>query len=413
MIIAAVLIIAVSAFLVYYFVLLKPEVPEEAQLTQEERARLILTEEEIEQGYTIERKIAELEEERRLALEEGQEITPVEVEEAAVKPIVAQETISSTLSPDQKSLIYFDPEEEDFVISDLDGNNPRSVTSLDLKNVWDVNWSQSRDSAIVTTSDNEGRDKQYTYVNLRDQSTFTYDSKFQSVNLNPKGNKIAYLYRDEENDISNISVANTDTSSFTTLYSYPEPDVEINWFDENYIEFNNKSSGFKEGEISITDSAGATLRVIVGERYGVDPLYSLDNNKILYSAASVKSPRKLKLYVTDKQGMNEGAYLGIDTLIDKCTWSLDNVTVYCGVPDFYTDSLVMPNDYYNERFISTDSLYEINTDTRRAKVIKASKDLEETYDIHKPFMSADGSLFYFTNRIDGQLNAITIPKAEE
>lgn len=410
-IIGVILSIAIVAgILVYFFVLRQPEVPQEAQLTPEERARLTLTLEDIDRGITLEQKAQQLEEERRLALEQGVEIEPVVVEVADVKPIILKEVVSSTLAPDRKSLIYFDKEEEDFAIADLDGNNPRLVTSLDFKNVYEIDWSQNRDSAIIATSDNDGKDKQYTYVNLRDQSTFTYDDKFQGVTLNPEGDKITYLYYDEENDVSNISVANIDTSGFNSLYSYPDKNVDLNWLDDNYIQFNPQTTGFNEGEIAITDIQGDTYRVIVGEKFAVDTLSSPDNSMLVYTASLSKNPRRLKLFITDNQGMNEGDYLGLDTLVDKCAWSFDNKFLYCAVPDFYTDNLVMPNDYYNFKFITTDSFYKIDTETKRAKIIKASKDLDETYDAFQPYLSSDGKVLYFTNRFDGQLKGLTIPE---
>ncbi len=412
-----IIIIIVTAIVVItgvvgYFVFYAPtrEIPPEAQLTPEERARLTLSEEEINRGLTLDEKISLLEEERRLLLEQGEEIIPVEPEVAAVKPIIGKEIVSSTLAPDRKNLIYFDKEEEDFVIADLDGNNPRAVTSADFKNVYDIHWSQGRDSAIVVTSENEGQDRKYSYVNLRDQSVINYDDKIQNVTLNPNGDKISYLYYDEEKGISNISVANADTSDFKTLYSYPDANVNLTWFDDNYIQFNPQTSGYRAGEVAVTDSEGSTLRVVVGDKYAVKTLYSQDNNKFIYTGTSIKNPRQLELYVTDKQGMQEGRYLGINTLVDKCAWAPDNITVYCAVPDFYVDTLVMPNDYYNFRFISTDSFYRINTDTQRAELIKSSKDLDETYDAFQPYLSSDGKVFYFTSRLDGQLKALTIPE---
>jgi hypothetical protein len=410
-IIVAILAIA-AAGVAGYFLLYAPtqEIPEEAQLTPEERARLTLTQEEVDRGLTLEQKARQLEQARRLAIEEGQEIEPVVVEEPDVKPIIEKEILNATLAPDRQNLIYFDREEQDFVIADLDGGSPRTVTSQDFQNVYDINWSQERDSAIVVTSQNDGEDKQYSYVNLRDQSVINYDSKYQGVALNPNGSRIAYLFYDEENDISNISVANTDTTEFQTLYSYPDPNVELNWFDDEYIQFNPGTSGYKQGEIGITDAEGETYRVILGDKYGVSTLHSPDNSLMIYNASETKNPRKLKLFVTDNQGASVDNYLGVDTLTEKCAWALDNVTLYCAVPDFYSESLVMPNDYYNERFYSTDSFYRIDTAEQRATIIKASSDLDEIYDAFQPYLSADGSVFYFTNRLDGQLKALTIPQ---
>jgi hypothetical protein len=405
-----VLVAAAAGVLVYIFVIRKPAPPPpEVAVTPEEKARLTLTEEEIERGLTLEEKIDDIERERRLALERGEEIKPIEVEVAAVKPIVERKVSTPTLSPDRKNLFYFDPEAGEFYISELDGSNPRAITTANLRNVWDINWSAGKDKAIVAFSENEGRDKEYMLFNLRDQTTIRYDKEYQGVTLSPAGDRITYLYRDEEQNISNISVADPDTSNYKILYSYPDPDVEFTWFENDYIEFNPQTTGYKEGEVAVAGAEDGTLRVIVGEKYGLDVKYSPDGTKFVFTESELKNPRKLSLNIIDNQGMRGAKYLGIDTLVDKCAWAFDNKTVYCGVPDFYVDTLIMPNDYYNGKFISTDSFYRIDTETQRADLIAASDTFDETYDIFDPFVSEDGKVFYFTNRIDEQMHALTIP----
>lgn len=402
--------IIVIGLLLYFFVFRQPlEIPEEAALTPEERARLTLTEEEIQRGTTLQEKISDIEAQRRLALERGEEITPVEVDVAYVKPIIEQEVMEPTLSPDRQSILYYDPNEGEFFVADLDGNNQRSVTSQALSNVWDVDWSKNKDKAIVVFSENEGKDKQYMYLDLRTQTTNLYDDKFQAVTLSPDDNKIAYLFNDEENGITNISVANPDGSEFESLFSFPDPSVDINWFDNDYMELKTQSSAFTEGKVVIADTEGETMRVVVGEKYAVDTLESPDSSKIIYTESDLKNPREVTLMVKDIQGFLEPKYLGVNTLVDKCAWASDNVTVYCGVPDFHIPKYVMPNDYYNGKFITTDSFYRINTETQETEMIARSDSFEDLYDVYSPYMSSDGKVFYFTSRTDNQLHALTIP----
>jgi len=138
-IIAVVVLLAVVAAVFYVFVSRPPKVevePEEAALTEEEKARLILTDEEIEKGVIMEDKIARIEKERLEALREGEVIEPIEIEKATVKSIVGKEVLAPTLSADRQSLFYYDEAEGELYMSDLDGSNQRAITSANFENVW-------------------------------------------------------------------------------------------------------------------------------------------------------------------------------------------------------------------------------------------------------------------------------------
>jgi len=204
-------------------------------------------------------------------------------------------------------------------------------------------------------------------------------------------------------------VADPDTKNYTKLLSYPDPDVNLDWFENDYVAFTPTSTGYEEGEVGVAGKDGESLRVIVGEKYGVSTKYSPDGSKFIFTQADAKNPRVLKLNIIDSQGLSNAQYLNVDTLADKCAWSYDNQTVYCGVPDFYVGSYIMPNDYYNGKFITTDSFYKIDTETQSAELIISANNLGAAHDVYDPSLSSDGKVFYFTDRQDNQLHALTIP----
>ena len=316
--------------------------------------------------------------------------------------------LSPTLAADRQSLYYYNEDDGELYMSDLDGSNQRAITSANFKDVWDVKWSANKDKAIITFS-TDGKDKQYAYFDLNTQDFVKYDKKYQGVTLAPNGDKIAYLYRDEEKGLSNISVADLDTQNYTKLLAYPDPNVNIDWFENDYVSFTPTNTGFEEGKVGVASKDGESLRMIVGEKYGVSTKYSPDGSQFIFTQADAKNPRVLNLNVIDSQGLSNAQYLGVDTLTEKCAWGYDNKTVFCGVPDFYVGSFIMPNDYFNGNFVTTDSFYKINTETKSAELISSAAELGADYDVYDPSLSSDGKVFYFTDRKDNQLHALTIP----
>lgn len=409
-------ILIVGGALLYFFVLRKPpaEIPEEAKVTAEERVRLDLTDEERDKGMTLEEKIAKIEKDRRLALERGEEIEAIELEQANVKSINESDVMSTTLSPDGQNLFYYDSAKGEFYMSNLDGSDQKAITAANFKNVYGVEWSDNKDKAVITFSENEGEDKEYALFDLNTQQVVKYDKKYQAVALSPDQSQIAYLYKDDENDISNISVADPyDTGKYKSLYPYSKSEIKIDWIDKENVTLTpdpEEVSGYEEDNVEVVvKTTDDTFRVVIGEQYSVSSQQSPDKKELLFNQSDVKNTREVGLYAIDGYGLEEPQYLGIDTLESKCAWDGDNINVICGVPDFWPDNMVMPDDYISKNFISTDSFYKINTATLQVTLIASSTDFVTTYDVEGQSVSKDGKIFYFNNRVDDKLYALNIP----
>ena len=419
MIVVAVLIVAIVAgAAVYYFLLRKPaEVPEEAKVTPEERVRLTLTDEEESSGMTLEEKIAKIEKDRRLALERGEDIEPIELDIATIKSINEDEVMATTLSADGKSLYYYDPTEGELYMSNLDGSNSQAITSADFQNVYDVEWSDNKDKAIFAFSEDDGESKTYALFDLNTQQTVTYSENYQAVTLSPDQDQIAYVYYDEENDLSNVSVADPyNTADYQSIYYYPRQNVDITWLDDNSMAIGpdyKDISGYEENNLMTeVRKDNSTYRTCAGEQFSISMVkegLSPNKKRLIFNQSDIKNPRSLGLYVVDERCLEKPQNLNIGTMASKCAWAKDNKHVYCGVPDFWPNNMVMPNDYIDGKFISTDSFYKINTETLVAEIIASSTDFVDIFDVKANGVSKDNKIFYFQNRVDSQTYALNIP----
>ena len=419
MIVVAVLVVAIIVgAAVYYFLLRKPaEVPEEAKVTPEERVRLTLTDEEESSGMTLEEKIAKIEKDRRLALERGEDIEPIELDIATIKSINEDEVMATTLSADGKSLYYYDPTEGELYMSNLDGSNSQAITSADFQNVYDVEWSDNKDKAIFAFSEDDGESKTYALFDLNTQQTVTYSENYQAVTLSPDQDQIAYVYYDEENDLSNVSVADPyNTADYQSIYYYPRQNVDITWLDDNSMAIGpdyKDISGYEENNLMTeVRKDNSTYRTCAGEQFSISMVkegLSPNKKRLIFNQSDIKNPRSLGLYVVDERCLEKPQNLNIGTMASKCAWAKDNKHVYCGVPDFWPNNMVMPNDYIDGKFISTDSFYKINTETLVAEIIASSTDFVDIFDVKANGVSKDNKIFYFQNRVDSQTYALNIP----
>ena len=148
---------------------------------------------------------------------------------------------------------------------------------------------------------------------------------------------------------------------------------------------------------------------LVSEKWGLSPLFSRDGKKVLFNDNEVKNARFPVIWVSEVKKGARPKKLQLSTLIEKCTWANDNVTVYCGVPENYSNYYIQPDDYYDGRFISRDSFYKINTETGEQMKLASADQFDQDYDVFMPLISDDGKTMYFTRKHDGKFYALIIP----
>lgn len=105
-----------------------------------------------------------------------------------------------------------------------------------------------------------------------------------------------------------------------------------------------------------------------------------------------------------------GSYqeLGIPTIASKCVWSQDGKTVYYALPGGIPDGSVMPNDYQENKFNTTDTFWKINVITGEKERVIEAGEIKEKYDSSNMFLSATEDAIYFVNRTDQKLYRIQL-----
>ncbi len=95
--------------------------------------------------------------------------------------------------------------------------------------------------------------------------------------------------------------------------------------------------------------------------------------------------------------------LPIATIADKCAWTADSASVYCGIPDNPPQGSY-PDDWYQGTAHFSDSLWRIDVMGRYAQLVdRISKEAGVPLDIERPAIDPDGNAIVFVNKNDGSL----------
>jgi len=409
-IIAVVIIIIIITLVTLFLLTPKKEIGlEEVVLTEEERNKLNLTEEERAQGLSLDDKEEKIKSEGEKELENSNNQTE-EVRVLQIKKIIDREIKFPVFSADKSKLLYFDPKASEFYTSNLDGLGENVITNARFENLYDISWSPDRKKTVLTFSSDKGKTKKYHYFNLNEQKDIEYGKEYQDVSISFNGDNVAYMYRDFENKTHNLSVANHDLTSWRKIKSLDEDEINLKWFSNKYLAIYASPSANVQSELYIYDVAeGKDHFVIASKRWGLSPLFSPDGKKVIYNDNETKNSRFPVIWISNVEKGSVPVKLQLSSLVEKCTWASDNITVFCGVPENYSNFFIQPNDYYEGKFVSKDSFYKINTETKEQLKLADASQFNKDYDIYSPFVSNDGKNMYFVRKHDGKLYELVIP----
>ncbi len=410
-ILAAILIIILIGLGVFYYLTStsnKEQKPEEVILPEDQRSNLQLTDEERKNGLTLAQKEEQLRQEEANKLNNNQ--STEEVKALQIKKIIDKEVKFVVFSADKSKFIYFDPNGKEFYQANIDGTGEQVLTNAKFENLYNVSWSPDREKIVLTFSQDKGMTKNYHFFNLNMQEDIKYEDRYQDVTMSYNGENIAYVFHDLANDEYNLSVAKPDLSSWRKIKEIDQEEIETKWFSNNDLAVYNTATAFKEGQLEIYNvGEGIDHYTFLSKRWGLNPLFSPDGKKVIYNDNETKNARFPVLWEAEVNKKIEPKKLQIATLVEKCAWAQDSVSVFCGVPENYSNFFVQPDDYYNTKFVSKDSFYKINVDSGEQEKLADFSQFNKDYDVYQPLISGDQKSMYFTRKHDGKFYGLIMP----
>jgi hypothetical protein len=252
------------------------------------------------------------------------------------------ETLTTTLTPNvdaadpevaqDGTVRYYDARDGQFYRVDT-GGNIRQIGSAQFPNVESVEWAPTTDEAILEFPDGSN-----IYYDFLSDNQATLPKEYEDFTFSPSSDSIAfkYLHPDEERRV--LATSNPDGSEARTLESLGanEDRVKVDWSPtgkvaaqySEFIDLNRQNLGF----IGLNKE---NFRGVVVSGSGLQTQYAPDGQRMLYSTYSSATDYQSTLAIVDADGENIGKNnqpLELRTSADKCAFSPDGASVYCGVP---------------------------------------------------------------------------------
>ena len=143
-------------------------------------------------------------------------------------------------------------------------------------------------------------------------------------------------------------------------------------------------------------STTGSFQKVIGNVPGLTTVASPDGKKVLYGIGNGTGDT-LHIYTVKD---NSDSNTGLGGLPEKCVWTADSSTVYCGVPQ-YMASDAYPESWYQGLEHFNDAVWKIDAST--GLTIKLTTGAEGLIDMTNLTLAQDNSFLYFVNKNDGSL----------
>ncbi len=281
---------------------------------------------------------------------------------------------------------------------DPTGKNRERVTNTTILKVFKSLWSPSGDKVMVRYIENEGS---ATSAKIFSASINAVSNSLEGVFLpqsitstavSPEEDRIFYL--NEKNGATVGVVADFENKNKSIIFSTPFGEFSAGWPTANAISLLTKPSALARGYLYFLNPKTKKLKKIIGGVNGLTASISPDGKTVIYSRSAKKS-FSAKILNREENTLSD---FPLKTLPEKCVWSGDSETVYCGVPSSPPPA-DYPDAWYQGTVSFNDALWKENISTGETTLI-----LDDTgADITNPFMGPDGKYLIFTDKKDGTL----------
>ncbi|NOY35548.1 MAG: hypothetical protein GXP44_01345 [bacterium] len=283
------------------------------------------------------------------------------------------------------------------------GKNRERVTNTTILKVFESLWSPIGDKVVVRYLEDEGAvpsakifSAAINAVSNSLEGVFLPETA-TSAAVSPEGDEIFYL--NEKNGATVGVVADFENKNKDVIFSTPFGEFTAGWPSANIISLLTKPSAFAEGYLYFLSPKTGKLKKIIGGAKGLDASVSPDGKTVLYSQSAKKG---LIVKILDRETAGATDF-PLKTLPEKCVWSGDSETVYCGVPDSLPPANY-PDAWYQGTISFNDALWKENISTGETTLI-----MDDTgADITNLFLGPDGNYLIFTDKKDNTLWSVNI-----
>ncbi len=176
------------------------------------------------------------------------------------------------------------------------------------------------------------------------------------------------------------------------IYNMPFSDWIIEWPSAGVITLTTKASGLVPGYMYSIDVATGSFQKVMGGYNGLTTRMSPNGTRVLFQYTDSDNTIQVGIFDIQKQSIKT---LPIKTLPEKCVWTKDSITLYCGIPEFFPLDAVYPDEWYQHLIQFDDALWKINTLTNESVLVNTLADFPDNADITSPQLTPEEDFFLF------------------
>ena len=314
-----------------------------------------------------------------------------------IEAVIKEKNIGA-IALNEKELAYFSTEGRS--LKKLSLENQESSILIDRLPGTPVEaiWSNNRNQSLALLENNGLR---WHLLTLSSGSILPLKENLKYPTFSHLGDKIFYQYTTASGTAS-INISNPDGSDWKELVALATKNVFTAPIPKSSdVSFWNRPNGLEKSLFQATSFSGSNTRTLLSDRFGGDYLWSPDGEKVLVSSTQEKGTSKITLATINKNG-GEFRSLVIPTIVSKAAWSLDGKILYYALPGSLPDNVVLPNDYFSKKLLTTDTFWKLDFETGKRDRLMEGSDIGIEFDSTDLFLSAKGDVLYFLNRRDGK-----------
>jgi len=227
-------------------------------------------------------------------------------------------------------------------------------------------------------------------------------STIRAVTASPSRDKIFFLLETADGVSGVVSdFIRADTAhGQLPVYSSPFRDWHTQWASANSIALTTKPASGVPGYLYLLNTTSKSQEKLLDAVPGLTALVSPKGNLVIYARAQGSG---FTTFILDKTSRESVAF-PLQTLPEKCVFSVDEKTVFCSVPDTVLPGLY-PDHWYQGVTSWNDALWEVDINTGEATRLVSASDfrLSQTLDAVDLQLSTDGRLLLLRNKRDSTL----------
>lgn len=322
-----------------------------------------------------------------------------------ISPISKEAVVAPVISSDKDSINYLSRKSGQIFQIDFYGNIQKTFSSENIDNLIYATWSPDKLGLITQSKNQNGL---FYFHNLNTKTKTPLKDNLDQIVWQTNANRILYKYYDAKTKTRTLNVSDPDGSNWLKLFDLTYKNISIAQIPRTgLISFWNTGDAFLQTNFQAVPAIGGTVKTIDTSSFGSDYLWNSDGDKALISHADAKGGFKIELGIMNANG-GEYKSLGIPTFVTKCAWSQDGKTVYYALPGGIPDNSVLPNDYKDNKFQTTDTFWKVDvTNGKKTRVVEIS-DIKDQYDVSQPFLNKSESLLFFVNKLDDKLYKVSL-----